>query len=78
MRRAERALAAINAGGLRVPGIEACHMIVGAFDYLLKVRTGDIGTDRWVLAERISDLPHLAGTSTHVAMQMVKEDGPPV
>ena len=78
MRRAERALAAFDAGVLRVPEIEACHMIAGSFDYLLKVRTGDMGAYRRVLAERISTLPHVASTSTYVAMQTVKEDGPPV
>jgi Lrp/AsnC family leucine-responsive transcriptional regulator len=74
----EAALAAFNAGVLRVPEIEACHMIAGAFDYLLKVRTGDMGAYRRVLAERISTLPHVASTSTCVAMQTVKEDGSPV
>ena len=74
----EAALAAFNAGVLRVPEIEACHMTAGAFDYLLKVRTGDMGAYRRVLAERIPTLPHVASTSTYVAMQTVKEDGPPV
>lgn len=71
----EAALAAFNAGVLRVPEIEACHMIAGSFDYLLKVRTGDMGAYRRVLAERISTLPHVANTSTYVAMQTVKEEG---
>lgn len=74
----EAALAAFNAGVLRVPEIEACHMIAGSFDYLLKVRTGDMGAYRRVLAERISTLPQVASTSTYVAMQTVKEDGGPV
>lgn len=71
----EAALAAFNAGVLKVPDIEECHMIAGSFDYLLKVRTGDMGAYRRVLAERISTLPHVANTSTYVAMQSVKEDG---
>jgi Lrp/AsnC family leucine-responsive transcriptional regulator len=71
----EAALAAFNAAVLRVPEIEACHMIAGSFDYLLKVRTGDMGASRRVLAERISTLPHVANTSTYVAMQTVKEEG---
>jgi Lrp/AsnC family leucine-responsive transcriptional regulator len=74
----ETALAAFNAGVLRVPEIEACHMIAGSFDYLLKVRTGDMSAYRRVLAERISTLPHVASTSTYVAMQTIKEDGAPV
>jgi Lrp/AsnC family leucine-responsive transcriptional regulator len=73
----EAALAAFNAAVARVPEIEQCHMIAGAFDYLLKVRTTNMGAYRQVLAERISTLPHVANTSTYVAMQAVKEDGLP-
>ena len=50
-------------------------MIAGGFDYLLKVRTGDISDYRRVMAERISSLPHVASTSTYVAMETVKEAG---
>lgn len=71
----EAALAAFNAGVLRVPEIEQCHLIAGAFDYLLKVRTAGMTGYRAVLAERISTLPHVANTSTYVAMQAVKEEG---
>jgi Lrp/AsnC family transcriptional regulator, leucine-responsive regulatory protein len=73
----EAALAAFNAAVTRVPEIEQCHMIAGAFDYLLKVRTSNMTAYRTVLAERISSLPHVANTSTYVAMQAVKEDGLP-
>jgi Lrp/AsnC family leucine-responsive transcriptional regulator len=48
-------------------------MIASRFDYLLKVRTSDIQDYRRVLAERISALPHVANTSTYVAMEAVKE-----
>lgn len=71
----EAALAAFNAGVMRVAEIEQCHLIAGAFDYLLKVRTSSMGDYRLVLAEKISTLPHVANTSTYVAMQAVKEDG---
>ncbi|WP_210527940.1 Lrp/AsnC family transcriptional regulator [Rubellimicrobium arenae] len=73
----ESALAAFNAAVLRIPEIEACHMIAGSFDYLLKVRTGGMATYRAALAEHISTLPHVASTSTYVAMQTVKEEGFP-
>jgi len=55
--------------------VEQCHMIAGSFDYLLKVRTKDINAYRHVLGERISSLPHVASSSTFVAMQTVKESG---
>lgn len=71
----EAALAAFNAAVTQVPEIEQCHLIAGAFDYLLKVRTAGMGGYRLVLAERISTLPHVANTSTYVAMQAVKEGG---
>lgn len=71
----EAALDAFNAAVLRVKEIEQCHMIAGAFDYLLKVRTSNMSAYRAVLAERISTLPHVANTSTYVAMQAVKEEG---
>lgn len=67
----EPALAAFNAAVARVPEVEQCHMIAGSFDYLLKVRTRDIGAYRRVLGETISALPHVAATSTHVAMEAV-------
>ena len=71
----EAALRAFNAAVQKVPEIEQCHMIAGAFDYLLKVRTRDIRAYREVLGEKISALPHVAGTSTHVSMEAVKDDG---
>lgn len=67
------ALDAFNRAVRLVPEIEQCHMIAANFDYLLKVRTRDIGAYRRVLGERISALPHVAQTSTYVAMETVKD-----
>ncbi|WP_157016186.1 Lrp/AsnC family transcriptional regulator [Mesorhizobium xinjiangense] len=67
------ALAAFNKAVLGVPEIEQCHMIAASFDYLLKVRTRDIASYRRVLGEHISALPHVAQTSTYVAMETVKD-----
>ena len=69
----ESALADFNAAVARIPEIEQAHLIAGSFDYLLKVRTQDMSEYRRVLAEAISTLPHVASTSTYVAMQAVKE-----
>jgi Lrp/AsnC family transcriptional regulator, leucine-responsive regulatory protein len=69
----EAALAAFNAAVRRIPEIEACHMIAGSFDYLLKVRSEGMPAYRAILAETISTLPHVAATSTYVAMETVKE-----
>ncbi|MCL3881127.1 Lrp/AsnC ligand binding domain-containing protein [Marivita sp. GX14005] len=70
----EAALAAFNEAVARIPEIEQAHLIAGNFDYLLKVRTADMRSYRQVLAEKISTLPHVAATSTYVAMQAVKEE----
>ena len=70
----ESALAEFNSAVLQIPEIEQCHLIAGAFDYLLKVRTSSMTSYRLVLAERLSTLPHVSNTSTYVAMQAVKEE----
>ncbi len=70
----EEALQAFNEAVRKVPEVESCHMIAGAFDYLLKVRTRDIRDYRRALGEVISTLPHVASTSTHVSMQAVKDE----
>lgn len=69
----ERALEAFNAAVRRIPEVEECHLIASSFDYLLKVRTADIRRYRVVLGEKISSLPHVASTSTFVAMETVKD-----
>ena len=69
----EAALAAFNAAVTKIGEIEQAHMIAGNFDYLLKIRTRSMSEYRAVLAEKISTLPHVAGTSTYVAMQSIKE-----
>lgn len=69
----EKALAAFNAAVRELPEVEQCHMIAGAFDYLLKIRTTDIKTYRSVLGEKVSTLPFVANTSTHVSMEAVKD-----
>lgn len=71
----EKALTEFNAAVQRIPEVEECHMIASSFDYLLKVRTSDIRRYRMVLGEKISSLPHVASTSTFVAMETVKDPG---
>ncbi len=70
----EAALAAFNSAVAKVPEIEQAHMIAANFDYLLKIRTRSMAEYRAVLAEKISALPHVASTSTFVAMEAVKEN----
>ena len=71
----QQALSDFNTAVRTVAEVESCHMIAGGFDYLLKVRTKDISAYRQVLGERVSQLPHVASTSTYVSMESVLESG---
>lgn len=71
----EKALSEFNQAVRKISEIEQAHMIASNFDYLLKVRTRSMTEYRTVLAEKISSLPHVANTSTFVAMEAVKEAG---
>lgn len=69
----EVALVAFNDAVKKIPEIEGCHLIAGAFDYLLKVRTSNITQYRKILADTLSMMPNVASTSTYVSMQSVKD-----
>ena len=69
----ESALRAFNTAVREIPEVEQCHMIAGAFDYLLKIRTRDMQGYRGLLGEVVTSLPHVSSTSTHVSMQSVKD-----
>jgi len=71
----EATLAAFNAAVRKIAEVEACHLVAGGFDYLLKVRTRDIADYRRVLGESISALPHVASTATFVSMESVRDGG---
>ncbi|MBS0375436.1 MAG: Lrp/AsnC ligand binding domain-containing protein [Proteobacteria bacterium] len=58
-------------GVIGLAPVQECHMVAGGFDYLLKVRTGDMTQYRRFL----EDLAALAGveqTHTYVVMEEVK------
>ncbi|QDC08970.1 winged helix-turn-helix transcriptional regulator [Oceanicola sp. D3] len=69
----EKALKAFNAAVARLTEVEECHMIASGFDYLLKVRTQDVASYREVMGEKLSELPHVASTSSFVALEVVKD-----
>ncbi|MEM8654034.1 MAG: Lrp/AsnC ligand binding domain-containing protein [Pseudomonadota bacterium] len=69
----EAALRAFNAAVQQLSEVEQAHMIASHFDYLLKVRTRNMAHYRQFLGDVISGLPHVASTSTYVAMEAVKE-----
>ena len=72
----EKTLDAFNQAVRAIPEVEACHMIAGGFDYLIKVRTPDIFAYRQVLGEQLSRLPNVASTSTYISMQSVVDTAP--
>ena len=72
----EKALDAFNQAVRAIPEVEACHMIAGGFDYLIKVRTSDIFAYRQILGEQLSRLPNVASTSTYISMQSVVDTAP--
>lgn len=69
----EAALQKFNAAIKAIPEVEECYMIAGNFDYLVKVRSRDIAHYRQVMGDKISSLPHVAATSSFVAMEAVVE-----
>ncbi len=50
-----------------------CHMVAGGFDYLVKIRIGDMEGYREVLG-RIVDLPGVTKNHTYVVIESIKED----
>lgn len=67
-------LTAFNDAVRRIPEVQACHMIAGGHDYLLKIRTRDVAHYRDVLGDSISSLPGVLQTHTFVVMEVVKDD----
>ena len=69
----EAALSKFNAAVKQIEEVEECYLIAGGFDYLLKVRSTDMVHFRRIMAEKISNLPHIASTSSYVSMEAVVE-----
>jgi Lrp/AsnC family leucine-responsive transcriptional regulator len=69
----DASLISFNTAVREITEIEQCHMIAGKFDYLLKVRTKNIIDYRHTLGEKISSLPCVSNTSTHVVMEAIKD-----
>jgi Lrp/AsnC family leucine-responsive transcriptional regulator len=58
-------------GVIGLEPVQECHMVAGGFDYLLKVRTGDMGGYRRFL-EELAALAGVEQTHTYVVMEEVK------
>lgn len=69
----QKALDQFNAAVKAIPEVEECYMIAGGFDYLIKVRSSDMGDYRRIMSESISSLPHMRSTTSYVSMEAVVE-----
>ncbi|MDO5604374.1 MAG: Lrp/AsnC ligand binding domain-containing protein [Paracoccus sp. (in: a-proteobacteria)] len=67
----QKALEQFNTAVRAITEVEECYMIAGGFDYLLKVRSRDMGHFRQLMADRISSLPHLHATTSYVGMEAI-------
>ena len=70
----DNAFEIFNEAVKRIPEIQACYLLAGQFDYMLKVCTSDITHYRNVLGDQIGRLPGVQLTHSYVAMQLVKDD----
>jgi Lrp/AsnC family transcriptional regulator, leucine-responsive regulatory protein len=56
-----------------LPDVQECHLVSGAFDYLLKTRVSDMSAYRKLLSDTILRLPCVSDTHTYVVMEEVKQ-----
>lgn len=54
--------------------VEACHMVAGGFDYLLKVRCVDMLDYQHFLGEKLAAIPMVDQTHTYVVIEEVKSE----
>jgi len=57
-----------------MPEVEACHMVAGGFDYLLKIRCSDMQHYQQFLGEHLAAIPLVAQTHTYVVIEEVKNE----
>lgn len=57
-----------------LPEVEACHMVAGGFDYLLKIRCCDMQDYQHFLGEQLATIPLVAQTHTYVVIEEVKNE----
>lgn len=73
-RTSEQAFGEFRAAVLRIPQIQACHMVAGGFDYLLKVRVPDMAAYRSFLGEVLAQVPGIRETHSYAVMEELKDD----
>ena len=58
---------------VKIKEVVECNLIAGGYDYLLKIRFGDIEGYRLVL-EKVSGLPAISQTQTYMVTEHIKQD----
>jgi len=69
----ENSLGRFNNAVHQIEEVELCLMIAGSFDYLMLIRTRDIGHFRIVLEEKVNRLPGILQTNSFAVMESVKD-----
>jgi Lrp/AsnC family leucine-responsive transcriptional regulator len=59
---------------LLVPQVMECHLVSGAFDYLVKFRLEGMSEYRHLLGDILKHLPVTAESHSYVVMEEIKED----
>ncbi|MDQ7988482.1 MAG: Lrp/AsnC ligand binding domain-containing protein [Candidatus Dactylopiibacterium sp.] len=73
-RTSEDAFREFRAAVMKIPEIQACHMVAGGFDYLLKVRVPDMAAFRAFLGEVLAQVPGIRETHSYAVMEELKDD----
>jgi len=58
---------------LHVPNVQECHLVSGAFDYIVKARLGGMAEYRRLLGEILKKLPVAAESHSYVVIEELKE-----
>lgn len=69
----DNSLGRFNAAVGQIEEVELCLMIAGSFDYLMLLRTRDIGHFRIVLEEKVNRLPGILQTNSFAVMETVRD-----
>jgi DNA-binding Lrp family transcriptional regulator len=57
------------------PEVTSCYLLSGTYDLLLTVEGRDLNTVARFIAEKLSPLENVKGTTTHFLLKKYKEDG---
>lgn len=69
----EDTLEAFNRAMQKIPEVLECHMVGGGFDYLVKLRIGDMKEFRNFLGHVIGSMETVRNTHSYFVMEEVKE-----